>query len=81
MNLPDRREDEVRRMLDGAQATLPADLAARAGARGERLLRRRHRLRVVLWTVAIAAAVVFAAWAVTVQPWRAPATSPPIVTW
>lgn len=81
MSLPDRKENEVRRMLEGAHAAVPVDLAARATERGVRLLRRRHGVHAALWTLAVIAAVLFAAWAATAQPWRIPETPPPIYTW
>lgn len=81
MNLPDRKEDEVRRLLEGPQAPVPADLAVRATERGMRLLRRRHGVHAVLWTVAVVAAVLFAAWAVSAQPWRAPEAPPAVPVW
>lgn len=82
MSFPDRKENEVRRLLEGAHAPVPADLAARATERGARLLRRRHGVHAVLWTLAVLAAVVFAAWAVTAQPWQLPQTPPPpVYTW
>jgi ferric-dicitrate binding protein FerR (iron transport regulator) len=82
MSLPDRKENEVRHMLEGPHAPLPADLAARATERGMRLLRRRHGITAVLWTVAVIAAVLFAAWAATTQPWNIPdRPPPPIYTW
>ncbi|WP_210732794.1 hypothetical protein [Streptomyces sp. RKND-216] len=82
MSAFDRKESEVRRMLDAAHTPVPADLAARASARGARLLRRRHGLHVTLWTLAAVAAVLFAAWAATTQPWAVPHTQPPpVFTW
>ena len=81
MNLPDRKEHEVRRMLGAVHTPVPADLAARATARGARVLRRRHGLHVTLWVVAVVAALLFAAWAITTEPWTVPDAPPPVVTW
>ncbi|EST23758.1 hypothetical protein N566_25355 [Streptomycetaceae bacterium MP113-05] len=82
MNLPDRRESEVRRMLEAPRTTVPADLAARATVRGARLLRRRHGVHVTLWVLAVVAAVLFSVWAATAQPWNMPETPPvPVFTW
>lgn len=82
MSLPDRRESEVRLMLDAPYTPVPADLAARAAVRGARLLRRRHGMHVTMWTLAVIAAVLFTAWAVTTQPWRVPDSPPiPAYTW
>ncbi|MGC4949913.1 hypothetical protein ACLQ2N_27410 [Streptomyces sp. DT224] len=75
-----RREDEVRRMLEGPRPQVPADLAASAAERGARLLRRRRAL-LRLWALALfAAVVVFTVWALTVRPWEAPpAETTPVV--
>ncbi|MFG2403624.1 hypothetical protein ACGFR8_04650 [Streptomyces brevispora] len=78
-----RREDEVRRMLEGPHPQVPADLAERAVERGGRLLRRRRALRVLGLLVLIAALAAFTAWAVSVQPWQSPPaeTTPPLGGW
>ncbi|WP_371630394.1 hypothetical protein OG892_25740 [Streptomyces sp. NBC_00341] len=78
-----RKEDEVRRMLDGPHPPVPADLAERAAELGGRVLRRRRALRRLGLLVLIAAVAVFAVWAVTVQPWQAPPaeTTPPLGGW
>ncbi|MFF7336169.1 hypothetical protein ACFZAT_02405 [Streptomyces sp. NPDC008163] len=77
-----RREDEVRRMLEGPHPQVPADLSARAAERGGGLLRRRRALR-RLWVLALVAAVaVFAVWALTVRPWETPpAETTPVDSW
>ncbi|MFJ2089706.1 hypothetical protein ACIOEW_10590 [Streptomyces sp. NPDC087901] len=78
-----RREDEVRRMLDTPHPQVPAELAARAAERGDRLLRRRRVLG-RLWLLTAAAVVVaFAVWAVVAQPWQVPPaeTTPPLEGW
>ncbi|MCX0245702.1 hypothetical protein [Streptomyces drozdowiczii] len=77
-----RREDEVRRMLEGPHPQVPADLAARAAERGGRLLRRR-RARRRLWVLALVAAVTaFTVWALAVRPWEEPpAETTPVESW
>jgi hypothetical protein len=55
--LPNRRDDEVRRLLDTPHPVVPADLAVRAVLRGRRIVHRRRVTRTVLWTLAVAAAV------------------------
>ncbi|OEV03686.1 hypothetical protein [Streptomyces oceani] len=79
----DRREEEVRRMLDAGLGPLPADLADRAVERGGRRLRRQRQLRMVCWTLVLAAAVSFAVWAALVEPWQVPPTetTPDIYGW
>ncbi|MFC8533982.1 hypothetical protein ACFUJY_08490 [Streptomyces sp. NPDC057249] len=75
-----RREDEVRRMLEGPHPQVPAELAASAAERGARLLRRRRTLR-RLW-VLVAAVAVCAVWALTARPWEGPpAQAPPVESW
>jgi ferric-dicitrate binding protein FerR (iron transport regulator) len=83
MRFPDRKEAEVRRLLDGPAAPLPPDMAARAVDSGVRLLRRRHALRAALWFVATCAVLAFATWAALVHPWIAPPsdTTPPLGGW
>ncbi|OKK20843.1 hypothetical protein AMK16_10525 [Streptomyces sp. CB00455] len=81
--VPDRKEAQVRRILEGPYPAVPAGLAASAAARGARLLRRRRALRRFGWTVLLAAAVAFTVWAAAVRPWAAPAAgiSPPLEGW
>ncbi len=55
--LPDRKETEIRRMLDASHAPAPADLAERAMVRGRRLLHRRRVRNTVLWLLLIGAVV------------------------
>ncbi|MFF1924551.1 hypothetical protein ACFVW8_28775 [Streptomyces sp. NPDC058221] len=75
-----RKEDEVRRMLEGPHPQVPADLAERAVQQGGRLLRRQRVLRLLGLLALVAAAVAFTVWAVTVQPWQVPPaeTTPPL---
>ncbi|MGW0565350.1 hypothetical protein ACWDZ4_33320 [Streptomyces sp. NPDC003016] len=80
MSFPDRKQDEVRRMLEGAHPPVPADLGPRAAERGARVLRRRRRVRRLLWLLLVVAVVAFAVWASVEQPWVAPPTevAPPL---
>ncbi|MGR4883194.1 hypothetical protein ACIPUC_27820 [Streptomyces sp. LARHCF249] len=80
---PDRREDRVRRLLEGPYPTVPAGLAAGAAARGDRLLRRRRVLRRFGWALLFAAAAAFTVWAALTQPWTTPPAdiSPPLEGW
>ncbi|MFD9488120.1 hypothetical protein [Streptomyces sp. NPDC059991] len=80
MSLPDRKEAEVRRLLEGPHPPVPAELALRAAESGLRLLRRRRAARRLMWLVIVAAAVVFAVWASRVHPWVAPPSTvaPPV---
>lgn len=82
--LPDRKQDEVRRLLEGPHPTVPADLAVRAAERGRRLLRRRRVLRAVLLVTALVALIALLALAATtwpVTPLEPPADPPPPAHW
>ncbi|MEC4017171.1 hypothetical protein [Streptomyces sp. H27-D2] len=83
MTLPDRKEDEVRRMLDGPHPPVPPELAQRATERGRRMARRRRVARIVLWLLLTAALTALALWAATDQPWLPPPadTTPPLEGW
>jgi hypothetical protein len=54
---PNRRDDEVRQLLDTPHPAVPADLVARATVRGRRTVRRRRVRRQVLWVLLVAAVV------------------------
>lgn len=83
MSLPDRKEEEVRRMLDGPHPVVPPDLAGLAVGRGRRILARRRALRASAGVLVLAAVVAFTVWAVIAQPWLAPPadTTPPLDGW
>ncbi|MFF5333153.1 hypothetical protein [Streptomyces sp. NPDC013181] len=72
-----RREDRVRRMLEGPHPRVPADLAARAAERGGRLVRRRRTLRRLGTLLLVAAVAAFTVWALLVRPWEAPPATTP----
>ncbi|GGN41271.1 hypothetical protein GCM10012285_20310 [Streptomyces kronopolitis] len=80
--LPDRKQDEVRRMLAGPYPRVPPDLAARAAERGRRLLARRTLLRRLGWLLALCALVALFV-LVTHRPWLPPPThtTPPVEGW
>ncbi len=75
MSLPNRRDAEVRRLLDTRHPMVPLDLTARAMARGRRIVRRRRAVHAVLWTLLFAAAVTGIVLAVLAWPDR-PAPAP-----
>jgi ferric-dicitrate binding protein FerR (iron transport regulator) len=82
VNRHGRKEDEVRRMLESPPPPVPGDLAARAVARGTRLLHRDRALRRALWALLAVAALAFAVWASVVEPWHTPPeTTPPLEGW
>ncbi|GLF94318.1 hypothetical protein [Streptomyces yaizuensis] len=77
---PSRKEEQVRRMLAGGPAPVPAGLAERAEERGERIRRHRRGLRRVLGALLLTAAVAFTLWANAARPWEsAPAGVTPRV--
>ncbi|MBT2480393.1 hypothetical protein [Streptomyces sp. ISL-94] len=82
-SFPDRKEAQVRRLLEGPYPAVPAGLAAGAAARGDRLLRRRRVLRRFGWAVLFAAAAAFTVWASLTHPWTTPPSgiSPPLEGW
>ncbi|CAL9524863.1 hypothetical protein SUDANB120_03919 [Streptomyces sp. enrichment culture] len=83
MSFPDRKEEQVRRLLAGPRPPVPAGLAAAAAARGDRLVRRRRVLRRIGWALLFAAAAAFAVWASLARPWELPPSevSPPLQGW
>lgn len=83
MSLPDRKEDEVRRMLEGPHPAVSPDLAAHAAIRGRRMLTRQRAVRAAGWALLLALIVAFAVWAALAQPWIAPPadTTPPLDGW
>ncbi|MFD4142455.1 MULTISPECIES: hypothetical protein [unclassified Streptomyces] len=83
MSSSDRREDEVRRMLDVRHTTVPPDLLQHATERGNRLLRRHRALRRAGWLLLFLAVIAFLAWASVAEPWVVPPskTTPPLEGW
>ncbi|GAA2074007.1 hypothetical protein GCM10009801_27660 [Streptomyces albiaxialis] len=79
MRLPDRKEREVRRLIDGVQP-LPPDLAERALAVGTRLARRRRVLRTGVSLLLLVALLALAVWTLAYDPWSSPPpeTSPTV---
>lgn len=76
MSAHDRKEDEVRRMLDLGHPQVPPELAARAAARGRGILRARRIAGAVAWVLLLTAVVAFWIWAAIEQPWSAPPRDP-----
>ncbi|MFG3346632.1 hypothetical protein ACGF1Z_16400 [Streptomyces sp. NPDC048018] len=83
MNRHEHKEDEVRRMMDTARPHVPGDLAARAVARGTRLLHRDRVVRRIGWALLALAVAAFVVWASVVRPWEVPpaGTTPPLEGW
>ncbi|MCH6162283.1 hypothetical protein [Streptomyces marispadix] len=82
MRLPDRKETEVRALLESVPpAPVPPDLAERARSRGLRLAHRRRTAALLLWAF-FAVAVAFAVWAAVTEPWVGePAHTTPPLGW
>lgn len=82
MRLPDRKETEVRRLLESVPpAPVPTDLAVRAMARGLRIANRRRVAALLLWGF-FAVALAVAVWAATAEPWAGePARMTPPAGW
>ncbi|SHK67437.1 hypothetical protein [Actinacidiphila paucisporea] len=82
MRAPNRRDDEVRQLLDTPHPAVPAGLVAVAAARGRRTVRRRRVGLHVLWVLLVAAVVAGVVAAVLTWPaHRAPAGNPGDGTW
>lgn len=76
--LPNRRDDEVRRLLDTPHPVVPLDLTARAVTRGRRIVRRRRIAGHALWGLLFAAFVAGIVLAVLFWPdTSAPSTTTP----
>jgi ferric-dicitrate binding protein FerR (iron transport regulator) len=76
---PNRRDDEVRRLLNTPHPAVPVDLAARAVQRGRRIVRRRRVEHTALWLLLLAAAVTGIVLAVLAWP-DGPSTDAPTDT-
>jgi hypothetical protein len=79
--LPNRRDDEVRRLLDTPHPVVPLDLTARAMARGRRIVHRRLITQRVLWAVLFAALVAGIVLAALAWPDTPATTTPTDGTW
>ncbi|MFF4832159.1 hypothetical protein [Streptomyces sp. NPDC001315] len=82
MNRPER-EAAARRIMERTPTRVPPDLCADAVRHGGRMLRRRTLARRLAWLLLFAAALAFAVWALTAQPWVEPPsdTTPPLTGW
>ncbi|MGW8378812.1 hypothetical protein [Streptomyces sp. ODS28] len=81
MRLPDRKETEVRGLLDAdVRRPLPADLAERALLSGARLAHRRRVVRGALWALVLVGFAVFVLWVSLADPFAQPpaVTTPPL---
>ncbi|MGW7287100.1 hypothetical protein ACWGH4_16585 [Streptomyces sp. NPDC054847] len=83
MNGPERKEDEVRRMMDAPHPVVPAGLGTRAAEQGSRLLRRHRAVRRVWIGLLIVLVIACAVWATVTEPWAVPPsdTTPPLEGW
>ena len=79
--LPNRRDDEVRRLLDTPHPVVPVDLSARAMVRGRRIVRRRRRVHTLLWALLVAAVVAGTVLAILAWPDRPASPSPTDGPW
>jgi type VI protein secretion system component VasF len=76
----DRKEEQVRRLLDTPHPIVAVDLAARAADRGRRVLRRRRAIHLVLWVLLLAAVVTAIVLLVLWWPTPEPLDTTPVVT-
>ncbi|MYY82425.1 MULTISPECIES: hypothetical protein [unclassified Streptomyces] len=83
MSQYERKEEAIRRILEGATPAVPPELLDDAVRRGSRALRRRTAVRRAFWTLLFVAAVVFVVWASVARPWVEPPTdtTPPLTRW
>ncbi|MFC7217284.1 hypothetical protein ACFQLX_03735 [Streptomyces polyrhachis] len=81
MSKVDRKETEVRRLLDTPHPPVPPSLAERCAHRGRRILRRRRLVRWGFWILAAAVLVGLAVWAGLTDAWvGSPDTTTPDFT-
>ncbi|MFF9560481.1 hypothetical protein ACF1DY_32280 [Streptomyces albus] len=81
MSPPDRKEADVRALLRQPPGVpVPADLAARALAQGERLLRRRRVRLALVWVTVLTALLALLVCSLVLDPWSEPppTTSPAV---
>ncbi|MEV0258802.1 hypothetical protein AB0H82_31645 [Streptomyces sp. NPDC050732] len=83
MSQYERKEQAIRRLLEGTAPAVPPELHDDAVRRGGRALRRRRAARRLFWTLLFAAAVAFVVWASLARPWVEPPsdTTPPLTRW
>lgn len=83
MSGTDRREEEIRRLMEGTRPAVPHDLADRAVRAGRRTSRRRRAASRAVWMALLAALLALAVWAVATDPWSVPPsrTTPPLEGW
>ncbi|WP_415948005.1 hypothetical protein [Streptomyces sp. KLOTTS4A1] len=82
--MPDRREQEVQRLLDAAASPpVPADLYEDTVRRGTRLLRRRRLVRRLVWWGALSGFLAFVVWVSVADPFVPPPAevTPPLTGW
>jgi hypothetical protein len=79
VNVHDRKEQQVRALLEGPHQVVPVDLAARAAERGRRILRTRRTVHTALWLLLLAALVTAVVLAVTAWPDPTPLQTTPTV--
>lgn len=79
--LPNRRDDEVRRLLDTPHPSVPIDLPLRAILRGRRTLRRRRIVHTVLWALLAAAVLTGIVLSVLLWPHNTTTKVPTDGTW
>ncbi|HWM40392.1 MAG TPA: hypothetical protein VNS49_25140 [Streptomyces sp.] len=80
MKVPDRKETEVRVLLErGMPEPVPPDLARRAVLLGLRMAQRRRTVQLLLWAFFVAT-VGFAVWVALAEPWTGEPqqTTPPL---
>jgi ferric-dicitrate binding protein FerR (iron transport regulator) len=80
VSAPDRKETEVRQMLEAPHPAIPPDLAARATERGARMQRRRRIARRAGWLLLAGVLMALVVWVWVAQPWAVPpsTTTPPV---
>lgn len=83
MSQYERKEQAIRRLLEGTAPSVPPELHDDAVRRGSRALRRRRAARRLFWTLLFAAVVAFVVWASLARPWVEPPsdTTPPLTRW
>ncbi|MDK1472653.1 hypothetical protein QNO07_04300 [Streptomyces sp. 549] len=83
MSAQERKEQQVRQLMDGPRPAVPPELGSQAADIGRRRLHRRRAALAALWTVLTLATAVFCVWAAVTRPWEAPPdmVTPPLYGW